>query len=815
MRKLVYIFLILAASAHSQMDRSFVPLVSPIDLDNSKEVILAPPRDAVSDLLWRHIYGTPYPGKIILPYILNSSDTCAPLSCPGMRFSNTGKYQIYAALKQKFSHNADSCNVPTCYPGMNQDDYQIYAAIKSINTSGGGGGSDTGAWKLSGNSVSGNRYLGTTNSYSFNIGTNNAPRMGFTANGHIILRAPFYDNSNILTINPNTRVLANSSGTTNLDWQNKNLSNLWKIDSGFFFNNSTTGANVAVWSNFITGTGYYIGSGDASTQGTSIAQAYNLWDASGATMYAQGAGGFNGRVTANGNAATLRHIGSLGSTTTANTHTAVSVTGSYTAFPGVIYGADYSANYTTRSLIDKGYATSTFAPISYTSAVLYGGNGIAVTTNTASLTQLSSSWKTGGFGIGINTGTVNPVGFLQTVETSTATTRGVIFDEYVNSTIGSKIILRKARGTFASPSAVQSADVLSNFTGSGYDGSNFQEAASMKISAAATPTAGVVPGKLVLQTANNSGTLTDAFTIDQNQQITVTNTITAGAVAVGGLTYTDTGIMESLQGSSNGYQQIIVQNSNSGAAASADVIVNNNNSTASTYYGDFGMNSSGFTGSGAFNQPNTVYLTATSGDLAIGTTTSNGIHFVVNGGTTDAAGITSAGTFTTTTASFGSNNLTVANTAYVDSKMTNPYIVGNATTTSTVAATISGSTSGSFTFTGVANAVYIVDVHLHSKCSGTGGSKYQVTVPGSSTLDLEVFGMTSGTTAYNRQVLTTSATLTTAFNTVASDGYIDIKGKIAMDGSGGTVSFGYSAGTSGETTTITALGSYCKISREQ
>lgn len=112
---------------------------------------------------------------------------------------------------------------------------------------------------------------------------------------------------------------------------------------------------------------------------------------------------------------------------------------------------------------------------------------------------------------------------------------------------------------------------------------------------------------------------------------------------VGSLGFVDTNILASYQSSVNSYSQIINQNSYNGSTASADFIVTNNLGTASTYYGDFGMNSSGFTGSGAFNAANTVYLTSTSGDLALGTTTSNAIHFVVNGGTTDAMTISSAG----------------------------------------------------------------------------------------------------------------------------------------------------------------------------
>jgi len=115
------------------------------------------------------------------------------------------------------------------------------------------------------------------------------------------------------------------------------------------------------------------------------------------------------------------------------------------------------------------------------------------------------------------------------------------------------------------------------------------------------------------------------------------------STVVGNLTFTDTNILASFQTSVNTYSQIVNQNSNSGATASADFIVGNNNTTATTYYGDFGMNSSGFSGSGAFNAANAVYLTSTSGDLALGTTTVNAIHFVINSGTTDAMTINTSG----------------------------------------------------------------------------------------------------------------------------------------------------------------------------
>ena len=140
-----------------------------------------------------------------------------------------------------------------------------------------------------------------------------------------------------------------------------------------------------------------------------------------------------------------------------------------------------------------------------------------------------------------------------------------------------------------------------------------------------------------------SGTVTAATYVANGS---ITGSSNGGAYSYGTLGYSDVNIFTSYTSSVNSYNQMVLQNTNAGAAASTSFIVSNNNGSSSTFFGEFGMNSSGFSGSGAFNAPSAVYLTATSGDLAIGTTTSNAIHFVVNGGTTDAATISSSGVLT-------------------------------------------------------------------------------------------------------------------------------------------------------------------------
>ena len=110
-----------------------------------------------------------------------------------------------------------------------------------------------------------------------------------------------------------------------------------------------------------------------------------------------------------------------------------------------------------------------------------------------------------------------------------------------------------------------------------------------------------------------------------------TTGITSPAETVGStITYADTGILATYASSNTSYNQVILQNSNSGTASSTDVIVSNDQGTASTYYGDFGMNSSGWTGSLPFSAANVVYLTSTSGPLSLGSVTSNPVYIATN-----------------------------------------------------------------------------------------------------------------------------------------------------------------------------------------
>jgi len=125
--------------------------------------------------------------------------------------------------------------------------------------------------------------------------------------------------------------------------------------------------------------------------------------------------------------------------------------------------------------------------------------------------------------------------------------------------------------------------------------------------------------------------------------VNISSANNTGAYNYGTLNYNDTNIMSQFSNNTNTYTQMILQNTNGGSSASADFIVSSSVGNATAYYGDFGINSSGFTGTGSLNLASATYLYSSNGDLVLGTSTANSMHFVVNNSATDAISISSTG----------------------------------------------------------------------------------------------------------------------------------------------------------------------------
>jgi hypothetical protein len=142
-------------------------------------------------------------------------------------------------------------------------------------------------------------------------------------------------------------------------------------------------------------------------------------------------------------------------------------------------------------------------------------------------------------------------------------------------------------------------------------------------------------GTDVTLTYNTTTELLSAGSIDLSNAVNAGAT-TKGVFSQGTLSFSGARIGGLFQSSQAQYYQVILQNTSAATNASCDFVVCNDSATDSTFYGNFGINSSTYSGTGIFNQPNAVYVTATSGPLGLGTTTAHDIRFSYNSEVTDA-----------------------------------------------------------------------------------------------------------------------------------------------------------------------------------
>jgi hypothetical protein len=105
---------------------------------------------------------------------------------------------------------------------------------------------------------------------------------------------------------------------------------------------------------------------------------------------------------------------------------------------------------------------------------------------------------------------------------------------------------------------------------------------------------------------------------------------TNGLLGIGALNFSDTDIIANFTHNVNSYAQLIVQNKNSGSSSSADIIVNNDRSAGTTYYGDFGINGTTFSGGGPFGDVDGTYLYSAGGTLSLGSLNSYDVKIATN-----------------------------------------------------------------------------------------------------------------------------------------------------------------------------------------
>jgi hypothetical protein len=346
---------------------------------------------------------------------------------------------------------------------------------------------------------------------------------------------------------------------------------------------------------------------------------------------------------------------------------------------------------------------------------LSGGNlNTFVIDDINSLSYYDNSAHTSKFGINTTTptstldvvGDGNFTGYLQAVSIG-GTASWIVFDDggaTVNDfgTAGSGGLINLRRGSDGNTNiyinantgrigigkngAAVALDVVGDFNITGVNtlsnlagvGTRVVTADASGVLSTAALTSGTVTSVSVTTANGVSGSVATSTT---TPAITLTlGAITPSSITIGTLGYSDTGILASFQSSTNSYNQIILQNTNNGAAASTNFNISNDLGTATTNFGEFGINSSGFTGTGALNQAGYVYLGAASQDLVLATYANKAIHFVVNSGITDAMTIA------------GTGLVTIPNIAASTS-----FIVDATDITKKVAFDLSGETAGATT----------------------------------------------------------------------------------------------------------------------
>jgi hypothetical protein len=146
--------------------------------------------------------------------------------------------------------------------------------------------------------------------------------------------------------------------------------------------------------------------------------------------------------------------------------------------------------------------------------------------------------------------------------------------------------------------------------------------------------------RLILD-ANGNCTLPARLTINN---VTLASSANTSNLVVGGaLGFSDTGLASNFVATHPSYYQAAIQNLSNGSSATSEFIAYNDTATATTNYAAFGMNSSGYTGTGAINSPNHAFFVSASNDIVVGTISNNNIHFVTNSSATDAVTINGVG----------------------------------------------------------------------------------------------------------------------------------------------------------------------------
>jgi hypothetical protein len=395
----------------------------------------------------------------------------------------------------------------------------------------------------------------------------------------------------------------NSGGVSLGGQPDPGLGTLYANNVYLGFTTITAAAGTTVLTNSSSGWQQVVGT---TTQTIQLPNATTLYKGLAYTV----ANNSTGNVTIKDNAGTTIDTVVTGGTSvlvlTANGTSA----GSWSAYSYIPSSYDFStstANFGTATITNATYNGNTITPA-------YGGTGLTTfaAANNALYSTSSSALAAGTLPIAAG-GTGN----------TTNTLNGVVYGN------GTSALGVTAAGT--------TGQVLVATTSAAPSWSNISSLAITSVSG--------TTNQITASTTTGAVTLSLPTSITTGQHIanqSISGSVTQGAFAYGTLNGSDTGIFASYQTSIASYAYMALQNTSSNAAATTDIALYNDTASLGKYI-DIGINSSGFTGTGNFSLANAGYIYTNGGDLALGTYTANGIHFIVNNGATDAMTISSTG----------------------------------------------------------------------------------------------------------------------------------------------------------------------------
>lgn len=282
-------------------------------------------------------------------------------------------------------------------------------------------------------------------------------------------------------------------------------------------------------------------------------------------------------------------------------------------------------------------SVTTFLPVGTSGYILTSNGTLPTYSNPASLTV----------GTAATAGFATTAGSATTATTSTATSN--IFGGAAN-----QIVYQTGSGATSFATAPTTTGTVLGWTGSAF----------AWVSAPAATTASNLAGGAQYQIPFQSGVGSTTFSsnltfnsstntlgstnIAASSAVTganvvatasVTSSSNLGAFNYGTLNFSDTNIVSSAQTSVNSYFQSVIQNTSNGSAASSEFVAYNNTGTATTNYAAFGINSTGYTGTGAINAPNNAYALSGSSDMVVGTIGANYLRLVTNSNAADSVTI--------------------------------------------------------------------------------------------------------------------------------------------------------------------------------